>query len=242
MALHLAPVATTVSWRGEVSAAARVCREAGGRVRVNVFVGDMDFIMPNANDGRTLEVVVDGLPLFGGRQLAVDTTLVGALLADGTARVGAANMDGVPLVAARRRKETSYPELVGPRSRCRLVVLGGEVGGRCSAETRSFLSQLAAARAREEVPLLQTRAEQAWRLHDLIMRFVKKPPQRKQPDAELTRLLGHKFGVRARYVEGRATGGPNTRDLQGEKRGEFIPTLASRQVTVTPTSIFFIRN
>ena len=126
------------------SATARICREACGIVRVNVFVGDMGFIMPNANDGRRLEVVVDGLPLFGGRQLAVDTTLVGALFADGTARVGAANRDGVALVAARRRKETSYPELVGTRSRCRLVLLGGEVGGRWSAETRSFLSQLAA--------------------------------------------------------------------------------------------------
>ena len=49
------------------SAAARICREAGGRVRVNVFVRDMDLIIPNANDGRRLEVVVDGLPLFGGR-------------------------------------------------------------------------------------------------------------------------------------------------------------------------------
>ena len=31
-------------------------------------------------------------------------------------------------------------------------------------ETRGFLSQLARARAREEVPLLRHRAEQAWRL------------------------------------------------------------------------------
>ena len=110
-----------------------------------------------------MDLVVDGLPLFGGCQLAIDTTLVGALHADGTACVGAANRDGVALLAARRRKEATYPELVGPRSRCRLVVLGSEVGGRSSAETRSFLSQLAVAKAREEVPLLQKRAEQAWR-------------------------------------------------------------------------------
>ena len=120
-------------------------RQAAGS-ESTCFVRDMDLILQNANDGRRLEVVVDGLPLFGGRQLAVDTTLVGALHADGTGRVGAANRDGVALVAARRRKETTYPELVGPRSRCRLVVLGGAVGGRWSAETRCFLSQLAAAR------------------------------------------------------------------------------------------------
>ena len=123
------------------SVVARICREAGGRARVNVLVRDMDLIIPDVNDGRRLEVVVDGLLLFGGRQLAVDTTLVGALHADGTARPRAANRDGAALVVARRRKETTYPELVGPRSRCRLVVLGGEVGGRWSSETQSFLSQ-----------------------------------------------------------------------------------------------------
>ena len=33
------------------------------------------------DDGRRLEVVADGLPLFGDDQLAVDTTLVSALRA-----------------------------------------------------------------------------------------------------------------------------------------------------------------
>ena len=70
--------------------------------------------MPNANDGRRLEVVVDGLPLFGGRQLA----FAGALHADGTARVGAPNRDGGAIVAARRREEATYPKLVGPRWSC----------------------------------------------------------------------------------------------------------------------------
>ena len=63
------------------SVAARICREAGGRVRTNMFVRDMDLDVP-VNDGRRLEVVVDGLPLHGGAQLAVDTTLVCALHAD----------------------------------------------------------------------------------------------------------------------------------------------------------------
>ena len=39
-----------------------------------------------------------------------------------------------------------------------------EVGGRWSAETRSFVSQLARARARHETAVLQKRAEQAWRM------------------------------------------------------------------------------
>ena len=119
---------------------------------------------PKRGDGRRLEVVVDGLPLFGGRQFAVDTTLVGALHCDGCPRQKAADRDGVAITAARKRKEDRYPELVGGRSRTRLVVLAGEVGGRWSAESSSFLSQLSTARARQEVPLLQKRAEQAWRL------------------------------------------------------------------------------
>ena len=41
--------------------------------------------------------------------------------------------------------------------------LAGEVGGRWSPETRSFLSKLAKAKARSEPPILQRRAEQAWR-------------------------------------------------------------------------------
>ena len=65
------------------SALARVCREAGGRVATNLFVRNMDLGVPRAGDNRRLEVVVDGLPLFGGAQLAVDTTLVSALKANG---------------------------------------------------------------------------------------------------------------------------------------------------------------
>ena len=146
------------------SAAARVCREAGGRVTTNAMVRDLDLPVPNAADGRRLEVVVDGLPLFGGSQLAIDTTLVCALRSDGTPHRGAAEADGVVLSRARHRKEQRYPELVGPGSRARLVVLAVEVGGRWSAEMRTFVAQLAKAKVREEPRLLQKRAEQAWRM------------------------------------------------------------------------------
>ena len=104
------------------SAAARMCREAGGPVATSVLVRDMDLAAPDLTDSRRLEVVVDGLPLFGGCQLAVDTTLVCALHCDGS-HGAAADADGVVLQFARRRKERTYPELVGPRSRARLVVL-----------------------------------------------------------------------------------------------------------------------
>ena len=64
------------------------------------------------------------------------------------------------LLRARRRKARTYPELVGPHRRARLVVLAVEVGGRWSDETRSFLSQLAGAKARGETSLMRRRAEQ----------------------------------------------------------------------------------
>ena len=47
-------------------AAARICREARGRVTTNIFVRHLDITAPNALDSRRLEVVADGLLLFGG--------------------------------------------------------------------------------------------------------------------------------------------------------------------------------
>ena len=143
---------------------ARICREAGGRVTSNVMVCDLDLPAPDTSDSRRLEVVVDGLPFFGGCQLAVDTTLVCALHCHRTPHRGAADADGVVASAARRRKERTYPEIVGPRSRARLVVLAVEVGGRWSSETRSFIAQLVKARSRQEPLLLRRRVEQAWRM------------------------------------------------------------------------------
>ena len=61
------------------SAATRVCREAGARVTTNVMIRDMDLAAPEAWEGRRIEIVADGLPLFGGAQLAVDATLVSPL-------------------------------------------------------------------------------------------------------------------------------------------------------------------
>ena len=128
----------------------------------NVMLRDLDLFLPQGADGRRLEVVADGLPLFDGAQLAVDTTLVSPLHCDGSARPGAPSTDGVALSAARRRKERAYPELVGPHRRARLVVLAGEVGGRWSEETQSFISQLAKAKSRAEPFVSRRRVEQAW--------------------------------------------------------------------------------
>ena len=104
-------------------------------MRTNVLVRDRDLPEPGVADARRLEVEVDGLPLQGRAQLAVDTTLVCALHADGTPRRNAALEDGVALKGAKRKKVRANPELVCPNSRAQLEVLAVEVGGRWSSET-----------------------------------------------------------------------------------------------------------
>ena len=144
------------------SVAARVCRKGGARVRSNVFVRDLDLAEFNRFDARRLEVVADGLPLFGGAQFAIDTTMVSPLHRDGKARSGTARTDGKALDEARKRKERTYPELAGEGSRARLVVLGAEVGGRWSQETVDFLSSLAWGKVRDLPEELQKDARRAW--------------------------------------------------------------------------------
>ena len=143
-------------------AAAEVCREGGARVSTKVFVCDMDLAIRNALDSRKMEVVADGLVLWRGAQLALDTTMVSPLRRDATTRPRSANFDGAALEVARRRKEATCPELSGEGGRARLVVLAAEVGGRWSAETAQFLTSPAKARAQEVPLVLQGRAESAW--------------------------------------------------------------------------------
>ena len=92
----------------------------------------MDIVAPNRLDERRIEILVDGLPLFHGAQIAVDTTLVSVLRRDGAPRSRCADVDSAALEAARRTKERRCPELSGQHGRTRLVVLGAEVGGRWS--------------------------------------------------------------------------------------------------------------
>ena len=50
---------------------ARICREAGARVKFNAFLKDMNVSVPTS-DLRRIEVLAQDLPCFGGAQLAVD--------------------------------------------------------------------------------------------------------------------------------------------------------------------------
>ena len=115
----------------------------------------------SAHDGRQIEVVANGLPLWGGAQLAVDVTLVSPVRGNGQPQPGAGRQDGAQLRVARSRKEGKYRELLSTR-RCRLVVLAMEVGGRWSTEALQFVQLLAKARARGVPRILRAATQVAF--------------------------------------------------------------------------------
>ena len=116
---------------------ARVCREAGARVRENQLVRELNLEVP-AGDARKIEVIANGLPFWGGKQLAVDTTVVSALRADGSSRGGT----GTALRDAETVKHRTYAD-IARSDRCRLVVAAFEVAGRWSNDAVEFVRLLA---------------------------------------------------------------------------------------------------
>ena len=103
-------------------AAARICKEAGARIESHVALRDLNLDVP-ASDGRRIEVVANGLPLWQGAQVAVDATVVSPVRRDGQPRPRADQQPGLALAQAVDRKDRTYPELRQAR-RCRLVVFG----------------------------------------------------------------------------------------------------------------------
>ena len=128
---------------------ARVCREAGARVKFNALLRDMNVTVPASNE-RRIEVLAQDLPCFGGSQLAIDVTLRSALGAT----------DGAVLTQARVDKETKYPEIL-TSGRCHLVV-AIETGGRWSDEAADLVWQLAQAKSREVPAFMNRSVALAW--------------------------------------------------------------------------------
>ena len=145
---------------GMERAAARICREAGATVSTNVLVRDLN-THTTQHDDRRIEVIANGLPLWNGCQLAVDTTLVSPLTAAGQPRRHQGSTAAAALRIARRAKARTYPELTGA-GRARLVVLGIEIGGRWSEETVTFIRRLANHKASSTPPSLRRSAALAW--------------------------------------------------------------------------------
>ena len=134
------------------SVAARICREAGGRVTTKFMWAE--------------SVRCETFGGGGGRPPSVRRCSAACghhhgqcSPCNGQAR----SKDGVALAVGHRWKERSHQELIARRARTRQVGRVG-VGGRWSTETRTFLSLLAHGRARSERLLVRKRVEQAWRL------------------------------------------------------------------------------
>ena len=148
---HRAACATSGALRARAvpieRALARIFREAGARVHMHVPLANMNFDPPPA-DARAIEILAQGLPLYQGAQLAVDATLVSPVGRDGTAHPHTTTTPGAAIAQATRRKRVSvYPEIEQQR-RCRLIVVGLEVGGRWGQEAHTLLHRLAVAKAR----------------------------------------------------------------------------------------------
>ena len=113
--------------------AARICREGRARVKENHFLRDLNVPVP-PSDSRRIEVIANGLPLWGGKQIALDTTVISALTGKGQVRGRTA---GTAFDEARKTKEKKYAELVESRC-CHLPIMGFEVASRWSNETALF--------------------------------------------------------------------------------------------------------
>ena len=136
-------------------AVACVCQEAGARVARNARLADM---MYQSQTTAASKLSPMGFPLWHGSQLAIDATIVSPVTRAGKAQPGA---DARLVGAARRNGRKMYPELVRAR-RCRLVVVGVEVGGRFSSEADTWLRLLARHRASAAPAAMQSVARSAW--------------------------------------------------------------------------------
>ena len=139
----------------------RVCREAGARVRWNVLLRNTNARGVSSSDARQIEVVAEGLPLFAGAQLVIDTTLVSPLTTDGAPRCGSDAHDGAVLLAARRRKHSKYAVLLRSR-RCHFLVGAMETGGRWCSELADAVRHMAKHKAESAPAMLRRGAALAW--------------------------------------------------------------------------------
>ena len=113
-------------------------------------------------DARCIEVVANGLPLWHGSQLALDATIVSPVTRSGEAHPQLTHSRHGPRIMPRgAKKRDTYPELTRAR-RCRLVVIGLEVGGRFGDEAATFLRLLARQRAAAVPAHLRPAAQAAW--------------------------------------------------------------------------------
>ena len=146
-------VAEGFPWSGRLLKCAE--RQADVWVWTGSSVTWMLELSPHWMDG-ALRSSLMGCPSGTGHSWPLVSPCMATALHDGTQPPRA-----VALQAARRAKETTFPELSGEGGKARLVVLAAEVGGRWSQETADFLNAMAKTRAQESPQILQGRVRTA---------------------------------------------------------------------------------
>ena len=136
------------------SAVEQICREAGARVSTNVMIRDLDIAGSNT-DARRLEVVAEGLSIFGGAQLALDATLVSTHHGDGTPLRKSDKMDGVCFAIGKEAQGGQVP-------RVERITREGWGSWWWSRETQAFLQSLAHCKAQGAPRILRASTEVAW--------------------------------------------------------------------------------
>ena len=107
-------------------------------MKENQLLRDLNIVAP-ADDQRRIEVIVNGLPFWGGKQVAIDTTVVSALTGRGVARC---RRQGQAIHQAEQDKRHTFPNLL-TGTRCHFLVMAFEVAGRWSPSAVTFLRNLA---------------------------------------------------------------------------------------------------
>jgi len=141
---------------------ARVCREGGARVKTNALVRELNVPHVRPEDGRRIEVIAEGTPLYGGPQVAIDATLVCPLSRSGEPKFNSHAVDGAALKERTKDKETKDCADVVASHRCRFLTAGMAVGGRWSHQLVGFVRALAKSRAADTPPHVRTAAQQMW--------------------------------------------------------------------------------
>ena len=106
---------------------ARICREAGARVKENQLLRDLNIVAP-ADDQRRIEVIVNSL------QVAIDTTVVSALTGRGVAR---GRRQGQAIHQVEQDKHRGFSELL-TGTRCHFLMMAFDVAGRWSPSAAEF--------------------------------------------------------------------------------------------------------
>ena len=125
----------------------QICSEAGGSVKHRPLLNTLAVPGVPPSDNRELDIVVERLPICGGKTVIGDVTLRSPLSAQGVPKNGAEKDAGSTFHGARLNKANAYPELQGDHPHFQFLLLGCEVGGHLSEECHSLIKQLVTCRA-----------------------------------------------------------------------------------------------